>query len=112
LIVHWSLPALRHSKMNNEQSTMNNEQYSDFFISKISPICLSMREWGRPAAAASGAATSLAFNFLLGDDVTRKFDILEISRPHDAATMPQMRIRFRPSDAFLPSMRGATVRGK
>jgi len=66
----------------------------------------------RSAAAASGAATSLAFIFPLGDDVTRKFDILEISRLHDAATMPQMRIRFRPSDAFLPSMRGATVRGK
>ena len=49
---------------------------------------------GRSAVAESGDATSLAFIFPLGDDVTRKFDILEISRPHDAATMPQMRIRF------------------
>jgi hypothetical protein len=60
----------------------------------------------------NAAATPLAFILPLGDDVTRKFDILEFSRPHDAATMPQMRIHFRPSDAFLPSVRGATVRGK
>src|SRR5262245_7186456 len=58
------------------------------------------------------AATSLAFILPLGDDVTRKFKIPEILRPHDAATMPQMRIRFRPPDAFLSSLRGATVRGK
>ena len=67
---------------------------------------------GRPYAAESDALTPLAFILPLGNDVSRKFDFLEISRPHDAATMPQMRIRFRPSDAFLPSVRGATVRGK
>jgi hypothetical protein len=70
-----------------------------------------MREGGDPSRR-SAVANSLAFIFPLGDDVIRKFDIPEISRPHDAAIMPQMRIRFRPSDAFLPSMRNADVSGK
>jgi hypothetical protein len=57
-------------------------------------------------------ATSLAFILPLGDDVSRKIEILEISRRHDAATMPQLRIRFRPSDALLPSMWGAAFCGE
>jgi hypothetical protein len=91
---------------------MNNEQCSDVYTPIFSPARLSMREGGRPLSTASDAATPLAFILPLGNDVTRKFDFLEISRPHDAATMPQMRIRFRPPGAFLPAVRGATVRGK
>jgi len=36
LIVHLSLPELRHFTMTNEQSTMNDEQYPDDYVSKIS----------------------------------------------------------------------------
>ena len=99
---------------------MNNEQGSDVYSSDNFSRLVKYAQRGRPYSAESDAVTPLAFilplglAFILplGNDVSRKFDFLEISRPHDAATMPQMRIRFRPSDAFLPSLRGATVLGK
>jgi hypothetical protein len=70
-----------------------------------------IRECGNPPGCRA-RRTSLAFTLPLGDDVIRKFDNLEISSRHDAATMPQLRIHFRPSDAFLPSMWGAAVCGE
>jgi hypothetical protein len=91
---------------------MNNEQGSDVYSSDNFSRLVKYARRGRPYASESDAVTPLAFILPLGNDVSRKFDFLEISRPHDAATMPQMRIRFRPSDAFLPSLRGATVLGK
>jgi hypothetical protein len=69
-----------------------------------------MRGCGDPSGFRA-RRTSLAFVSPLGDDVIRKYDILEFLRRHDAATMPQLRIRFRPSDAFLPTMRGAAFCG-
>ena len=91
---------------------MNNEQGSDVYSSDNFSRLVKYAQRGRPYSAESDAVTPLAFILPLGNDVSRKFDFLEISRPHDAATMPQMRIRFGPSGAFLPSVRGATVRGK